>query len=59
MKLISARLKGLLGVYSGSGVKEIFIDLPNLLSQRIIGAYLNKIDEKIRINNKINDNLVV
>lgn len=26
MKLISARLKGLLGVYSGSGVKEIFID---------------------------------
>lgn len=46
-----------LGHVTIKDLKEIFIDLPNLLSQRIIGAYLNKIDEKIRINNKINDNL--
>ena len=46
-----------LGHVTVKDLKEIFVNLPDLSYQRLIGEYLNKIDEKIRINNRINDNL--
>ena len=47
-----------LGHVTVKDLKEIFVNLPDLSYQRLIGEYLNKIDEKIRINNRINDNLL-
>lgn len=42
---------------SGSSMKDIEIDLPELQIQKKISKTLNNIDSKIELNNKINDNL--
>ena len=39
-------------------LKEIDVDIPPLYIQKIIGDFLNNIDQKIEINNQINDNLI-
>lgn len=38
-------------------VANLEIDLPDLLNQRRIASILSALDEKIEVNNKINDNL--
>lgn len=38
-------------------IRNIEIELPSLESQKIISTFLRKIDEKIKLNTKINDNL--
>ncbi|WP_334198809.1 restriction endonuclease subunit S [Mycoplasmopsis canis] len=40
-------------------IKNIEINLPNLETQKKIGKFLSDIENKIKINNKINDNLDV
>ena len=42
---------------SATAMKEIDIKLPSLLEQKKIARILSKIDEKIELNNQINDNL--
>ena len=40
-----------------SVIKDIDVFLPTLSLQKKIGNFLNSIDEKMRKNNEINDNL--
>lgn len=41
-----------------SVLNELELTVPELKEQKKIGAFLNLLDEKIALNNKINDNLV-
>jgi len=57
-KLIMQGNNSVLKHLPGIGViKKLEIDLPPLLEQRKISKVLKSIDDKIRINNRINDNL--
>ncbi len=46
-----------LGHVTVKDLKELMVMLPDLNTQKAIGLYLHFIDEKVRVNNRINDNL--
>jgi len=46
-----------LGHVTVKDMKEMLVPLPEITVQQAIGAYLYSIDQKVYINNKINDNL--
>lgn len=45
------------GSLSGKIMKELSITLPPLVTQQKIAQILSSLDNKIELNNKINDNL--
>ena len=46
-----------LGHVTVKDMKEMLVPLPEITVQQAIGSYLHTIDQKVYINNKINDNL--